>query len=143
MENENLKLHGIIDRTAEIFLGLNPRIPFEGGIDGAMLAAVKEIEKLRVQLIESRAEYLNTIDENPGCSAWTFDELSEERQDELRRDAASSLGMEEPRAFIQLREQAKYIKILEEEYREMVFNAVGDDEEADQAVQKLRNRVKC
>jgi hypothetical protein len=80
----------------------------------------KENEEPRIVLIDSRAEYLNTIDKNPGCSAWTFDELSGEDQSLLREQACESLKFEEPLLFIQYKEANKYIKELEDIYIKFV-----------------------
>jgi hypothetical protein len=57
---------------------------------------VAKINELQLALIDSRAEYLNTLDKNPTCSAWTLDELSPKEQTELRKQACKSLEMEEP-----------------------------------------------
>ena len=73
-------------------------------------ARIKELEADR---IEARAQYLLFMNDNPGCIAWNFDELSEEDQDRYRKDALVSIGMEEPWALIQLREARARIKELE------------------------------
>jgi hypothetical protein len=75
---------------------------------------VAEIKRLQAALIDSRAEYLNTIDENPDGTAWTFDEQSAERQAELRHDACQSLAMEEPIILMQLADKDARIKQLEQ-----------------------------
>ncbi|MFA5380282.1 MAG: hypothetical protein WC455_31260, partial [Dehalococcoidia bacterium] len=73
---------------------------------------VAEIKRLQAALVDSRAEYLTTLDENPACSAWTFDEQSPERQSELRKRACITLGMEEPVIFMQLAAKDAEIALL-------------------------------
>jgi hypothetical protein len=73
----------------------------------------KENQKFKIALIDSRAEYLNTLDQNPNCSAWNLDELTPEEQNDLRRQACETLEIEEPVLMYQFEEQAKLIKNLE------------------------------
>lgn len=73
---------------------------------------LKKNQKLKIALIDSRAEYLNTLDQNPGCSAWNMDELTPKEQNELRRQACESLEMEEPVLMYQFEEQTKQIEEL-------------------------------
>lgn len=72
----------------------------------------REIEELKLKLIQSRAEYLNTLDENPDCSAWTLDELPIEKQIILMRDATETLKIEEPLLMIEMIEKDKQIQKL-------------------------------
>ena len=81
--------------------------------DNRIEELLEENQKLKIVLIDSRAEYLNTLDQNPNCSAWNLDELSLEEQNELRRQACETLEMEEPVLMYQFEEQAKKIKELE------------------------------
>ena len=73
-------------------------------------ARIKELEADR---IEARAQYLLFMNDNPGCIAWNFDELDETEQDALREQARYMLELEEPWAYIQLREAREQIKRLE------------------------------
>ena len=73
-------------------------------------ARIKELEADR---IEARAQYLLFLNDNPGCIAWNFDELEETQQDALREQARYMLELEEPWAYIQLREAREQIKRLE------------------------------
>jgi len=59
---------------------------------------------LEAALIDTRAQYLLWLDENPDGQAWDFDELTNEEQDRYRRDAIEGLKWEEPWISIQLRE---------------------------------------
>ena len=73
-------------------------------------ARIKELEADR---IEARAQYLLFLNDNPGCIAWNFDELEETQQDALRQQARYTLELEEPWAYVQLREAREQIKRLE------------------------------
>jgi len=73
-------------------------------------ARIKELEADR---IEARAQYLLFMNDNPGCIAWNFDELDETEQDALREQARYMLELEEPWAYVQLREAREQIKRLE------------------------------
>ena len=72
-----------------------------------------EAKKWKAKAIEERAQYLLFLDCNPDCTAWNFDELLEEDQNTLRRQAWISLKMEEPWVYVQLREAREQIKRLE------------------------------
>jgi hypothetical protein len=78
-------------------------------------ARIKELEADR---IEARAQYLLFMNDNPGCIAWNFDELDETEQDALREQARYMLELEEPWAYIQLREAREQIKRLEAAFLE-------------------------
>jgi len=81
----------------------------------AQAARIKELEADR---IEARAQYLLFMNDNPGCIAWNFDELDETEQDALREQARYMLELEEPWAYIQLREAREQIKRLEAAFLE-------------------------
>ena len=72
-----------------------------------------EIERLRVSLIDLHAEYINTLEKNPGCSAWDLDEQSKADQRRLRKNAAHITSTEEPLIYLQVDQQAARIKELE------------------------------
>lgn len=71
------------------------------------------VQELEADRIEARAQYLLFLNDNPGCIAWNFDELDETEQDALRELARYTLELEEPWAYIQLREAREQIKRLE------------------------------
>ena len=71
------------------------------------------IKELEAAVVDGRAQYLLFLDCNPDCTAWNFDELLEEDQNTLRRQARISLKMEEPWVYVQLREAREQIKRLE------------------------------
>ena len=52
------------------------------------------IKGLEEALIEERAQYLRTLDDNPGCSAWDFDDLTTVLQEEYKNDARKLLHSE-------------------------------------------------
>jgi predicted RNase H-like nuclease (RuvC/YqgF family) len=53
----------------------------------------REIERLRASLIDLHAEYINTLEKNPECSAWDLDEQSDADQKRLRRNAAHAISI--------------------------------------------------
>ena len=57
------RLRAVIDDTAKAWQGLNglPPVPFEGAIDGAMRAAVKEVERLRAAQNEVAVRELEAV----------------------------------------------------------------------------------
>jgi len=71
------------------------------------------IKELEAAVVDGRAQYLLLLDCNQDCTAWNFDELSEEDQNTLRRQARIILEMEEPWAYVQLREAREQVKLLE------------------------------
>jgi len=71
------------------------------------------IKELEAAVVDGRAQYLLFLDCNPDCTAWNFDELLEEDQNTLRRQARIILEMEEPWAYVQLREAREQVKLLE------------------------------
>ena len=75
--------------------------------------ALDEIERLRASLTDLHAEYINTLEKNPGCSAWDLDEQSIEDQRRLRRNAAHAISIEEPPIYLQADQQATKILELE------------------------------
>ena len=85
-------------------------------VDQANLAEeyLAEIERLRASLTDLHAEYINTLEKNPGCSAWDLDEQSIEDQRRLRRNAAHAISITEPPIYLQAEQQAARIQELEE-----------------------------
>jgi hypothetical protein len=75
-----------------------------------------EIERLRASLIDLHAEYINTLEKNPECSAWDLDEQSIEDQRRLRRNAAHAISIVEPPIYLQADQQVAKIKELETAY---------------------------
>jgi len=76
--------------------------------------ALDEIERLRASLIDLHAEYINTLEKNPECSAWDLDEQSDADQRRLRRNAAHAVSITEPLIYLQAEQQAARIQELEE-----------------------------
>ena len=85
-------------------------------VDQANLAedALAEIERLRASLIDLHAEYINTLEKNPECSAWDLDEQSIEDQRRLRKNAAHAISIVEPLIYLQADQQAAHIQELED-----------------------------
>ena len=85
-------------------------------VDQANLAedAIAEIERLRASLIDLHAEYINTLEKNPDCSAWDLDEQSDADQRRLRRNAAHAISITEPPIYLQAEQLAARIKELED-----------------------------
>ena len=75
---------------------------------------IGEIERLRASLIDLHAEYINTLEKNPECSAWDLDEQSDADQRRLRRNAAHAISIVEPPIYLQAEQQAARIKELED-----------------------------
>jgi hypothetical protein len=73
----------------------------------------QEIERLRASLIDLHAEYINTLEKNPGCSAWDLDEQSDADQRRLRRNAAHAISITEPPIYLQAEQLAAHIQELE------------------------------
>ena len=76
--------------------------------------ALDEIERLRASLIDLHAEYINTLEKNPDCSAWDLDEQSDADQRRLRRNAAHAISITEPPIYLQAEQQAARIQELED-----------------------------
>jgi len=85
-----------------------------GDVWGEMIA---EIERLRASLIDLHAEYINTLEKNPGCSAWDLDEQSIEDQRRLRKNAAHAISIVEPPIYLQAEQLAARIKELEDAHK--------------------------
>jgi len=83
-------------------------------VDQANLAedALAEIERLQASLIDLHAEYINTLEKNPGCSAWDLDEQSDADQRRLRKNAAHAISIVEPPIYLQADQQVAKIKEL-------------------------------
>ena len=73
---------------------------------------VAEIERLQASLIDLHAEYINTLEKNPGCSAWDLDEQSDADQRRLRKNAAHAISIVEPPIYLQADQQVAKIKEL-------------------------------
>lgn len=76
--------------------------------------ALDEIERLRASLIDLHAEYINTLEKNPECSAWDLDEQSDADQRRLRKNAMKAISISEPPIYLQAEQQAARIKELED-----------------------------
>ena len=76
-----------------------------------------EIERLRASLIDLHAEYINTLEKNPGCSAWDLDEQSDADQRRLRKNAAHAISITEPPIYLQAEQLAARIKELEDAHK--------------------------
>ena len=75
---------------------------------------IGEIERLRASLIDLHAEYINTLEKNPDCSAWDLDEQSIEDQRRLRKNAMKAISISEPPVYLLVEEQAARIQELED-----------------------------
>lgn len=64
----------------------------------------EHIDFLEMSLVDMLAEYYLFLDLNPDAEAWKLDELSEEDQNQYRKDAVESLKFKEPWAMVQLEE---------------------------------------
>ena len=76
-----------------------------------------EIERLKASLIDLHAEYINTLEKNPECSAWDLDEQSDADQRRLRRNAAHAISIVEPPIYLQAEQLAARIKELEDAHK--------------------------
>ena len=76
-----------------------------------------EIERLRASLIDLHAEYINTLEKNPDCSAWDLDEQSDADQRRLRKNAAHAISITEPPIYLQAEQLAARIKELEDAHK--------------------------
>jgi hypothetical protein len=76
-----------------------------------------EIDRLRASLIDLHAEYINTLEKNPECSAWDLDEQSDADQKRLRRNAAHAISIVEPPIYLQAEQRATKIKELEDVHK--------------------------
>ena len=76
-----------------------------------------ENERLRASLIDLHAEYINTLEKNPECSAWDLDEQSDADQKRLRRNAAHAISIVEPPIYLQAEQRATKIKELEDVHK--------------------------
>jgi hypothetical protein len=82
--------------------------------DEVFRKAMAEIERLRASLIDLHAEYINTLEKNPECSAWDLDEQSDADQRRLRKNAAHAISIVEPPIYLQADQQAAHIQELED-----------------------------
>jgi len=113
--NDNNRLNKkILDDTVRNFLESKAPYDCPQGIKCPYL------DKIRSALIDERANYFDTLERNPECSAWTLDECNSETQIRLRRDAAIALGWEEPLVYLELEEARKQVEILKTTLTEQV-----------------------
>ena len=80
---------------------------------------IGEIERLRASLIDLHAEYINTLEKNPDCSAWDLDEQSDADQRRLRKNAMKAISISEPPVYLLVEEQAALVSELEIEIAEL------------------------
>ena len=115
-------------------------------LDKEIAAKDARIKELEADRIEARAQYLLFMNDNPGCIAWNFDELDETEQDALREQARHMLELEEPWAYVQLREARELIKRLEAAFLKLYVNQmVGCNmprEVADKHASEALERIK-
>lgn len=97
----------------------------------------EDVDVLKAALVDSRAEYLHTLDENPECSAWNLNELSLEEQRVYRRQAVESLEFEEPLMMLQLEEQNAYIRVLED----LVFDNIVREKIQDGCCRQVAEKI--
>lgn len=74
----------------------------------------EEIERLQASLIDLHAEYINTLEKNPECSAWDLDEQSDADQRRLRKNAAHAISIVEPLIYLQADQRAVHVQELED-----------------------------
>ena len=110
------QMHINLPNAPSIFFTLSDLCEFRNLFHGQ----AAEIERLRASLIDLHAEYINTLEKNPGCSAWDLDEQSDADQRRLRRNAAHAISITEPPIYLQAEQLAARIKELEEVLVEMV-----------------------
>ena len=118
------------------------------GLDSRIILAkmlTTKIKELEADRIEARAQYLLFMNDNPGCIAWNFDELDETEQDALREQARYMLELEEPWAYVQLREAREQVKLLEAaflkaEKANLMHHMDADyaDENAHEALERIK-----
>ena len=96
-----------------------------GDVWGEMIA---EIERLRASLIDLHAEYINTLEKNPECSAWDLDEQSDADQRRLRKNAAHAISIVEPPIYLQVDQQATLTKSLKKEIRRLKHESKVEQE---------------
>ncbi|WP_333642015.1 hypothetical protein [Mesotoga prima] len=89
---------------------------------------IDEIERLRASLIDLHAEYINTLEKNPECSAWDLDEQSIEDQRRLRKNAMKAISISEPPVYLLVEEQAARIQELEEALVENLATDIAYDD---------------
>ena len=109
-------------------------------VDQANLAedAIAEIERLQASLIDLHAEYINTLEKNPECSAWDLDEQSIEDQRRLRKNAAHAISIVEPPIYLQAEQQATKIRELKADLEQAERVIEARLEVIDQQAAKIR-----
>jgi len=100
--------------------------------------ALDEIERLRASLIDLHAEYINTLEKNPDCSAWDLDEQSIEDQRRLRKNAAHAISIVEPPIYLQAEQQATKIRELKADLEQAERVIEARLEVIDQQAAKIR-----
>lgn len=115
--------------------------PLKELVDQANLAedALAEIERLRASLIDLHAEYINTLEKNPGCSAWDLDEQSDADQRRLRKNAAHAISIVEPPIYLQAGQQATLIKSLKKEIRRLKHESKVEQEFTNSYIKRLHD----
>ena len=98
-----------------------------------------EIERLQASLIDLHAEYINTLEKNPGCSAWDLDEQSIEDQRRLRRNAAHAISIVEPPIYLQADQQATLTKSLKKEIRRLKHESKVEQEFTNSYIKRLHD----
>ena len=88
----------------------------------------QENERLQASLIDLHAEYINTLEKNPGCSAWDLDEQSDADQRRLRKNAAHAISIVEPPIYLQADQQATLTKSLKKEIRRLKHESKVEQE---------------
>jgi hypothetical protein len=101
--------------------------------------AIAEIERLRASLIDLHAEYINTLEKNPGCSAWDLDEQSDADQRRLRKNAAHAISIVEPLIYLQADQQAARIKSLKKEIRRLKHESKVEQEFTNSYIKRLHD----
>ena len=106
--------------------------------DEVFRKAMAEIERLRASLTDLHAEYINTLEKNPGCSAWDLDEQSIEDQRRLRRNAAHAISIVEPPIYLKAEQQATKIRELKADLEQAERVIEARLEVIDQQAAKIR-----
>ncbi len=99
---------------------------------------IGEIERLRASLIDLHAEYINTLEKNPDCSAWDLDEQSDADQRRLRRNAAHAISIVEPPIYLKAEQQATKIRELKADLEQAERVIEARVEVIDQQAAKIR-----
>ena len=90
------------------------RFEWTGDALDKIMDQMQEIERLQASLIDLHAEYINTLEKNPECSAWDLDEQSDADQRRLRKNAAHAISIVEPLIYLQADQRAVHVQELED-----------------------------